>query len=136
MKVFISHSHETKTLAKEIGGTLQRAGFEVWDHAQEIFPGDNWAKLTSDALEEAQAMVVLLSPHDVDYYPIRYEINFTLVGRQFERRLIPVFVGIDDESVLNRLPWILHRLTPISLQADGKDQQGIEKIAQALQAAA
>ena len=136
MKVFISHSHETKTLAKEIGAALQRAGFEVWDHAQEIFPGDNWAKLTSDALEEAQAMVVLLSPHDVDYYPIRYEINFALVGRQFERRLIPVFVGIDDESVLNRLPWILHRLTPISLPADGKDQRGIEKIAQALEAAA
>lgn len=136
MKVFISHSNETKALAKEIGGTLQRAGFEVWDHAQEVFPGDNWAKLTGAALEEAEAMVVLLSPQDVDYYPIRCEINFALVGKQFERRLIPVFVGIDDQSVLNRLPWILHRLTPISLPADGEDQQGIEQIAQALQAAA
>jgi predicted nucleotide-binding protein len=71
MKVFISHSHETKSLAKKLGEALKRAGLESWNHEQEILPGDNWAQKIAQALEESEAMVVLLSPDSLDSTLVR-----------------------------------------------------------------
>jgi len=50
MKVFISHSHESQALAKQISDALRRVGLEVWDDTQ-ILPGDNWAQEIARALE-------------------------------------------------------------------------------------
>ena len=61
MKVFISHSNETRALAQKVGEALKRAGWEVWNDL-EILPGDNWAAKIGQALESSQAMVVLLTP--------------------------------------------------------------------------
>ena len=61
MKVFISHSHETRALAKKVGESLKRAGLDVWTE-QEILPGDNWAEKIGQGLASSQAMVVLLTP--------------------------------------------------------------------------
>jgi len=49
MKVFISHSHESQALAKQISDALRRVGLEVWDDTQ-ILPGDNWAQEIARAL--------------------------------------------------------------------------------------
>jgi len=136
MKVFISHSHETKALAKEVGEALKRAGLEAWSHEQEILPGDNWAQKIAQALEESQAMVVLLSPHSLDSTMVRREIEYALSTKHFNKRLIPVLVGSEDDLPLEKLPWILNHLNVIKLPAYGRQEEGINRITQALQAVA
>jgi hypothetical protein len=37
---------------------LEKGGFEVWDPAARLTPGDNWALEQGKALEDAEAMVV------------------------------------------------------------------------------
>ena len=136
MKVFISHSHETKILARKVGQALEEAGLEVWDHEREIFPGDNWAKITGQALEEAEAMVVLLTPEALDSTIVRREISFALCNERFENRLIPVLVGLDDDITLEKVPWILRQLNTIAVPASGRQEEGIHRIAEALKAVA
>lgn len=136
MKVFISHSHETRDLAESVGKALRRAGLESWNLEQEILPGDNWAKRIAQGLEESQAMVVLLSPDSLDSTLVRREIEYALSTKRFKNRLIPVLVGSEEDLDLQKLPWILSHLHVIKLPASGKQEEGIDQITQALQAVA
>ena len=136
MKVFISHSRENKALVRRVGDALGRAGLDVWNEEQEIFPGDNWAAKTAQALEEAQAMVVLLTPEALNSTWVSREIDFALSTERFKNRLIPVLVGLDDSIAMEKVPWILRHLNVIKLPASGMQEEGISKITQALQAVA
>jgi len=134
MKVFISHSHESQALAKQISDALRRVGLEVWDDTQ-ILPGDNWAQEIARALEESQAMVILLTPSTVNSTWVQREIQYALGSKSFESRVVPVLVGSEDFPA-DSVPWILRHLNIIKLPAHGRDEEGINRITQAIQAVA
>ncbi|HSS21811.1 MAG TPA: toll/interleukin-1 receptor domain-containing protein [Pyrinomonadaceae bacterium] len=134
MKVFISHSHEDRALARRVGDALRRTGLEVWDD-EEILPGDNPAQEIAHALEESQAMVVLLTPSTVNSTWVRREIEYALGSKSFKNRLVPVLVGSDDFPA-ESIPWILRHLNVIKLPAYGRQEEGINRIAEAVQAVA
>lgn len=133
MQVFISHSHETRSLAKKIGEALRRAGLDVWNSEQEILPGDNWAEKIGQALESSQAMVVLLTAEALNSPSIRHDIEYALSRKTFNKRLIPVLVDFEEGN--HAIPWILHHLNVVKLPAHGKQEEGINRITKALQAA-
>jgi hypothetical protein len=135
MKVFISHSHETKDLARRVGEALRMKGWDVW-HDEMILPGQNWAEETARELNESEAMVVLLTPHALESTTVRREIDFALTNKSFNKRLIPVLVGIDEAGADDKVPWILRHLNVINLPAFGRQEEGIQRITQALQAVA
>lgn len=136
MKVFISHSHETKVLAKKVSEALKHAGLDVWNYEQEILPGDNWAEKIGQALESSQAMVVLLTPEALNSPTVLRDIEYALGRKTFNKRLIPVLVGSEENMPLQKFPWILRHLNVIKLPAYGKQEEGIARITQALQAVA
>lgn len=136
MKVFISHAHENDALAKKLGKALKRVGWDVWDDEQ-ILPGDNPAEKIGQALEESEAIVVLLTPEAVQSNMVRSEISYALGKKRFSGRLIPVIVGSEDAFRHESLPWILRTLNPIELPESGQGEaEGIRQIAEALQAVA
>lgn len=135
MKVFISHSHDTRALAHKVSEALKRAGLDVWNE-QEILPGDNWAAKIGQALESSQAMVVLLTPEALNSPTVLWDIEYALGRKTFSKRLIPVLVGFGENLPLENLPWILKHLQVIELPAYGKQDEGIARITQALQAVA
>ena len=61
MKVFISHSHADAPWAARVSDALEQTGLEVWNFDRNLLPGDNWAAEVARALEESEAMVVLLT---------------------------------------------------------------------------
>ena len=135
MKVFISHSQETKPLARQVVQALKNAGLDVWDDEHEIYPGDNWAKVTGEALEEADAMVVLLTPEALESIIVRREISFAIGNERFADRLIPVLVGVDHDRARNKVP-IISYLKTITMPAFGRQEEGINQITEALMAVA
>ena len=135
MKVFISHAHENEALAKKLGKALKGAGWDVWDDEQ-ILPGDNWAEKIGQALEESQAMVVLLTGAALSSSAVRWEIAYALGEKRFKNRLIPVLVGSEDNISNHNFPWILSHLKMIKLPESGREEDGIRQITEALQAAA
>ena len=132
MKVFISHSHVEASLASRVSDALEKSGLEVWNPDRELLPGDNWAYEVSRALEESQAMVVLLPPAAMDSPYVKRDVEFALGAKNFSNRLIPVVVGDPDHFPKQRLPWIIRHLPLIRLRDSEGEHPQVEPITEAI----
>ena len=132
MKVFISHADADAALAARISEALAKSGFEVWDSDRDLLPGDNWAGKIARALEESEAMIVLLTPAAVNSPQVRREIEYALGARNYSNRLIPVVVGDRKRFPTNEIPWIVRRLPWYELDASETDTPRVERIADAI----
>jgi hypothetical protein len=113
VKVFISYSDADEPWADGLRSALAKFDIEVWDPASHIAPGENWGLKYGKALEDSDAVVVLLSPASVKSDWVRSEIQYALSSPQFRDRLIPVLVRPTDE-----MPWILRKLRVIRATQD------------------
>ena len=105
MKVFISYREADEKWVRLLRSRLQEEGFEVWNSASDIAPGDNWLLKSGRALQTADAMIVLLSPDSAKSDWVRSEIEYALSSPQFRGRVIPVLIKPTED-----VPWILHKL--------------------------
>lgn len=135
MKVFISHASADEALAHEVSDTLRRAGLEVWD-GSDILPGENWAAKVAVALQESEAMVVLLTPDALRSSNVRYEIAYALGDKGYSNRLIPVLAASPEQLPKDEIPWILNTFQTVSLPRSENGDKGLERIAHLLTAAA
>ena len=136
MKVFISHASTDAKLAKCVAEVLRDAGFQVWDETQ-ILPGDNWGGKLAEALQESEAMVVLLTPNSLHSPNLSYEVGYALGQADYKGRVIPVIAAPPEEQLSKEdIPWVLYKLHMIYLRDQERDAEGLRKIAQALKEAA
>jgi len=136
MKVFLSHTHKDSFLAKKIASALVASGLDVWNAETEILPGDNWAEKISNALKESDAMVVLLTPESLESRIVQREIEYALGDKSYNKRLIPVLVGSEENVSIESIPWILRRLNMVRLSKPEQTEEGINQITEALKLAA
>lgn len=136
MKVFLSHTDKDSFLAKKIASALVASGLDVWNDEIEILPGDNWAEKTSNALKESDAMVVLLTPESLESRIVQREIEYALGDKSYNKRLIPVLVGSEENVSVESIPWVLRRLNMIRLSKPEQTEEGINQITEALKLAA
>jgi len=113
MNVYISHSQADEKLADELRTALERHDIEVWNPASQIAPGANWGLKYGRALQNADVVVVLLSPQSVKSDLVRLEIEYALSSPQFRDRLIPVIVKPTED-----IPWILRKQQVIRATKD------------------
>jgi hypothetical protein len=104
MNVYISHSNADEKLVDDLRRALARQDIAVWNPASQIAPGANWGLKYGKALQNADAVVVLLSPQSVKSDWVRLEIEYALSSPQFRDRLIPVIVKPTED-----IPWILRK---------------------------
>jgi hypothetical protein len=121
MKIYISCSNEDRDLAGELAGQLSQAGFDVWNPAEEIEPGDNWARKIGQALDECDLMVALVTRGALGSGALRADIQYALTSRNYERRLIPVLVGFVSFVAGKDVPWILLKMEPVHIPSDSDD---------------
>ena len=136
MKVFISHAADDDILARKVAASLREAGLEVWDNTEEILPGENWASRITEALQESEAMVVLLTPSALRSSHVKHEIAYALGKQDYSWRVIPVLAAPPEQLPREDIPWILNRLQMVRLPGHGQDEEALRKIAQVLKAAA
>ena len=134
MKVFITHSHGNRPLVRQVVRTLKQAGLEVWDDEYDTYPSDNWAKVTGEALERSDALVVLITPDALDSVIVHRDVSFALSNIQFEYRVIPVLVGVEQSVAAKSFSWIIRNLDLIIMPVSDGHQEGIDKITHALRA--
>ena len=128
MRVFISHVSQEDKLAGLLADQLTGAGFHVWRAEEQLLPGDNWALKTGRALEESDAMIVLVSPEAARSQWVRREIDFALGSPNYAGRVIPILVRPTDD-----MPWVLRSLT--SFRASKDSAQLSRKVIHQLQKA-
>ena len=127
MNVFISHAMADKDLANKIATELKSQGFSVAHPGEDMALGDNIALKMGKALEQANAVVVLLSPESTQSKWVQHEIGYALTNPRFQGRLVPVMVRKTE-----RIPWILHDLNILKLPPDASDltKKIVERIRQ------
>ena len=131
MKVFISHASSDAKLAKRVADVLREAGFQVWDETQ-ILPGDNWGAKLAEALREADAMVVLLTPDSLHSSNLNYEVGYALGKKDYKGRLIPVIAVPPEQLPKKDIPWVFYKFQIIHLPDQERDEEVLKKIVQTL----
>jgi hypothetical protein len=124
-RVFLSYAKRDDKLAQALRAALEKGGFEVWDAASRLTPGDNWALEQGKALADATAMVVLLSPAALASDHVQREIDYALGEPRFKGRLIPVVV-----RPVKEIPWILETLQVVKIDED--PERGSRRVLEAL----
>ena len=109
-KVFLSYSAEDSKVARALASSLAEAGFETWDPGEALFPGDNWALRIGQALQESDAMVVLVSPNSMKSEWVRQEIEYALGSARYKGRLLPVVLKPTKD-----MPWILKKFPSVKI---------------------
>lgn len=125
MKVFVSYSGADEKWADLLRARLPQEGIEVWDFTSEFWPGDNWALKYGKGLEEADAMVVLLSPQAAQSKEVTREIQYALGAPRFRDRLVSVVV-----KPMVEIPWILQQQPLIRASKDANET--VREVAAAL----
>ena len=132
MQVFISHAHADSPLAARVSEALEKSGLKVWNEDVSLLPGDNWAAEVARALDESQAMVVLLTPDWLTSPYVRREMEYALGSKNYSNRLVPVVVGGRDQLDSREIPWILREFRWVELDGpDGGDRE-LQPIADAI----
>ena len=75
IRVFLSYAHSDQQCARKLSEYLDAAGFQVFDPADELLPGDNWSLEIGRALDTSEAMVVLISPAGVPTKDFPWVLN-------------------------------------------------------------
>lgn len=127
MKVFLSHAEKDEKVAHAVRAELTKAGFDVWDPAKQVTPGDNWALELGRALKAAEAMVILLSPAALASPHVQREMEYALSDERFRGRLLPVVV-----RPVRDIPWILEKLPVGVVRMESDPEHGGRQIVQAL----
>ena len=109
MNVFISHAAEDRQVAGRLAAVLEKGGHKVWTD-RELLPGDNFMRVIQSALEDADALVALVSPRALASDWVKREWEYALGQEKFAGRLIPVVVGEARPQDLEDAPWIFDRL--------------------------
>lgn len=104
IQVYLSYAEPERGLAGQLAKWLKKKGFDVWFADDRLYPGDNWPLAMGKALEESDAMVVLLSPDWSRSEWVQREVDYALTSKQYKGRLIPVLVRPTRD-----FPWILER---------------------------
>lgn len=131
MQIYISYADQDQDVAKEVAKRLSEAGYAVWYSAVEILPGDNWGLKVGEALEESEAMVVLLSPAALRSSRVRDEISFALGAVNYCDRLIPVQITSVN---IDRVPRMLREQRVVRYGPTNRDR-AIREIVERLQQA-
>ena len=86
--VFLSYDHEDVALARPLAGALEKAGHTVW-YDRHIHGGAQYSRKIEQALDAADAVVVLWSPRSLESAWVRDE---AAEGRD-RGKLVPLSVG-------------------------------------------
>ena len=132
MQVFISYSDSDSPLAARVSKALREAGLQVWDPEVNVLPGDNWPAQVGRALEQSDAMVVLLTPNSISSPHVRADMAYALGSKSYRNRLIPVAVGGRERLPKSEIPWIVRKLDWVDLPDPESGAPEVKPIADAL----
>lgn len=111
MKVYLSYHVKDRLTAAGLKRGLESAGLDVLDPVGQSNPGDNLFEMAAKALDQAHAMVLLVSPEQVESPWFQNEWGYAVTKPRFEGRVIPVFARPTQD-----LPWILTKFEPLELK--------------------
>jgi hypothetical protein len=152
--VFITHVEEDAEVALEIALGLEEVGYSTWCYEVDNIPGPSYLLQTGQRIDQAKAIVVVISPHSIGsrqvtsevirahesgkkFIPVRKDIShIEFQNRQPEWREAigsATSIGVPKEGAASILPRIIAGLKSLDIQTAMKaDPARIEQISKAI----
>jgi hypothetical protein len=123
--IFISYSRRDDESMRTITFFLRDKGFKVWVDNEKLIPGTSaWEEAIENAIKNASAVIVILSPESKNSEWVRREITY---ADQFQKRVFPVLIkGNEEESLPLRL------VTRQYVDLRGDEEAGLESLSEAI----
>lgn len=96
MPIFISYSHADQDFSHRLARRLVAEKANVWVDEWELHVGDSITRRIEDALEDASALIVVLSQASVESEWVRRELSAGLIRELEERRVVVLLVLLED----------------------------------------
>ena len=116
-QVFLSHpknDKDLKILAKALSMELKIRGYRVWVDDY-IEPGADWTSEINKALSESDAMVALLNKFSFSSSYVRDGLEHAFFDERYKNRVLPVLIGSSSEDDFSRLPWMLTKISYLTI---------------------
>lgn len=110
-KVLIAYAlNDRQPVSDYIIKPLQEEGITVWDYNRDIKLGDSMILSIRKALVEADYGLVVLSPNLIEEkWSVEIFKSLFSLDAASHKKLLPVWYGIDYQSVLEQYPHMLDR---------------------------
>ncbi len=105
--VFISYSRKDQTHARRVAEDLRQHGFDVWMDDR-IDYGDRWLRVIFQAVRDAAAVIVIMSPHSEESkwvekeYLFADEIRKPILPLALDGHVFPYFVNVQIGKFTSR----------------------------------
>jgi hypothetical protein len=99
--VFISHVEEDAKIALDIADGLEKEGYQTWYYERDTLTGPSYLIQTKQAIENSQAVIVIISPNSLGSNQITKEVIRT---HEACKPFVPVLNGISHSEFQARQP--------------------------------
>src|ERR1022692_3420325 len=86
-KVFLSYSYEDKDAARQLYEALRSETLDVWLDEANLVPGEPWQNKVLQALDDADAVVVLIGKRAASSSPLQREVKEAVRRRELNPKL-------------------------------------------------
>jgi hypothetical protein len=114
-EVFLSHASQDHAKARRFRDLLVAQGVPVWFSPHHIRGAQQWQDEIGAALARCGWFMVLLTPHAVKSMWVKRELNYALIERRYEDRIIPLLFKKCDVRTLS---WTLPQYQFIDFTKD------------------
>ena len=99
--IFISYVEEDSDVALQIASALEAKGYGTWYYERDSVPGPAYLAQMGEAIEQAQAVVLIISPRSVGSNQVTTEV---VRAHEANKAFIPLLNGISHGEFQTRAP--------------------------------
>src|SRR6266567_295653 len=114
-EVFLSHASRDHAKARRLRGVLVAHGVPVWFSPHHIRGAQQWQDEIGTALARCSWFLVLLTPHAVKSMWVKRELNYALIEKRYEDRIVPLLF---KKCNYRALSWTLPQFQMIDFTKD------------------
>lgn len=89
--VFVSYAEEDSPLVRELVQAIEAAGYTTWFYERDSLPGLNYLTQVGEQIDQARAVVLVISWHSVDSGQVAGEV---VRAHEGQKHFIPLLVGM------------------------------------------
>ena len=118
-EIFLSHAEEDATIALEVALALEKVGYDTWCYEVDSVPGPSYLVQTGSAVEQADVVVLIISPTSLGSHQVTREV---VRGLETGKPFLPLLRDVTHVEFQNRQPeWrsAVGAATSIQVPADG-----------------
>lgn len=99
--IFIAHVEEDADIALGLALGLEQAGYHTWTYEVDFVVGTSYILQTREAIEQSDAMVVIISPDSLSSSQV---INELVRAHESNKKFLPILHGISHADFQKRQP--------------------------------